>query len=146
MPKPDPSSRNAAARKTDTAGHRRTREDHAQETAEDYVEEIAEIIDEQGQCRVKDLAARLGVSHVTVIRVTARLADQGLVTTAPYKPLKLTAKGRRLARACAERHAAVVAFLEKLGVSGRTAAIDAEGIEHHLSQETLRAMRAFTEN
>ena len=132
-------------RPTDTAAHRRTRQDHAQETAEDYVEAIAEIVDAQGDCRVKDLAARLGVSHVTVIRVTARLAEQGLLTTEPYKPLNLTPRGNRLARSCAERHAAVVAFLEKLGVSGRVAAIDAEGIEHHLSKETLAAMRKFTQ-
>ncbi|MEM1444860.1 MAG: manganese-binding transcriptional regulator MntR [Planctomycetota bacterium] len=127
-----------------TAGFRRTREDHARETAEDYVEAIAQLADDDGQCRVRDLAARLGVSHVTVIRVVNRLTEQGLVSTEPYKPLRLTKRGQRLAEACAERHAAVVAFLLKLGVDERTAAIDAEGIEHHLSEATLRAMRAFT--
>ncbi|MEM7577616.1 MAG: manganese-binding transcriptional regulator MntR [Planctomycetota bacterium] len=127
-----------------TAGFRRTRQDHAGETAEDYVEAIAQLADDNGHCRVKDLATRLGVSHVTVIRVTQRLTEQGLIATEPYKPLRLTQKGKRLAQACAERHAAVVAFLLKLGVNERTAAIDAEGIEHHLSEETLRAMRTFT--
>jgi DtxR family manganese transport transcriptional regulator len=147
MASADPASSRSRSlpRHADTAGHRRTRQDHAQETAEDYVEAIAELADADGRCRVRDLAERLGVSHVTVIRVTGRLAEQGLLTTEPYKPLRLTGKGKRLASSCAQRHAAVVAFLRSLGVSDRTAAIDAEGIEHHLSKETLAAMRAFIE-
>ncbi|MEM1097772.1 MAG: manganese-binding transcriptional regulator MntR [Planctomycetota bacterium] len=144
MAKPKGSQRDAGPAES-TAGFRRTRQDHAQETAEDYVEAIAQLADDEGNCRVKDLADRLGVSHVTVIRVTHRLTERGLITTEPYKPLRLTAKGQRLAEACAARHAAVVAFLLKLGVDERTAAIDAEGIEHHLSDKTLAAMRAFTD-
>jgi DtxR family manganese transport transcriptional regulator len=35
----------------------------------------------------------------------------------------------------------VEAFLKLLGVSDRNAAIDAEGIEHHVSKETLAAMK-----
>jgi len=126
-------------------GHRRTRADHAAETAEDYVEAIAALIETRGSCRVVDLAERLGVSHVTVIRVVKRLAGEGLVTTQRYRPIELTSAGKRLARACRERHETVVAFLRKLGVSAKVAAVDAEGIEHHLSRETLAKMRAFLE-
>jgi len=126
-------------------GHRRTRADHAAETAEDYVEAIAALIETKGACRVVDLAERLGVSHVTVIRVVKRLAGEGLVTTQRYRPIELTSAGKRLARACRERHETVVAFLRKLGVSAKVAAVDAEGIEHHLSRETLAKMRAFLE-
>ncbi|MEO0964468.1 MAG: manganese-binding transcriptional regulator MntR [Planctomycetota bacterium] len=129
--------------RTAARGHQRTRADHAAETAEDYVEAIDALIAERGQCRVVDLATRLGVSHVTVIRVVQRLVEQGLATTEPYRPIELTAKGRRLARACRERHETVVAFLQKLGVSKRVAAMDAEGIEHHLSDETLAHMRDY---
>lgn len=131
------SSRNPAQ------AHRRTRADHAAETAEDYVEAVADLIDQKGACRVVDLSQRLGVSHVTVIRVIQRLEAEGLVATEPYRPVLLTAKGRRLAIACRQRHDAVYDFLLKLGVSERVAAIDAEGIEHHLSEETLARIRAF---
>lgn len=123
--------------------HRRTRADHAAETAEDYVEAVADLIEQKGACRVVDLSQRLGVSHVTVIRVVQRLEAEGLVKTEPYRPVLLTAKGQRLAAACRERHDAVYEFLLKLGVSERVAAIDAEGIEHHLSEETLARIRAF---
>jgi DtxR family manganese transport transcriptional regulator len=127
------------------AAHRRTRDDHAQETAEDYVEAVAALIEQTGACRIVDLAASFGVSHVTAIKVVKRLERDELLKTTPYKPIELTVAGRRLAKRCRDRHEAVLAFLRKLGVSERIAAIDAEGIEHHLSDQTLAAMRAFTE-
>ncbi len=120
-----------------TAGHQRTRRDHASETAEDYVEAIADIADRHGHCRVRDLAERFGVSHVTVVRVVQRLERDGFVTTEPYQPLVLTERGRVLAERCRERHNVVYRFLRAIGVSERTAAIDSEGIEHHVSPETL---------
>ncbi|MEM6560230.1 MAG: manganese-binding transcriptional regulator MntR [Planctomycetota bacterium] len=126
-----------------TQPHRRTRADHASETAEDYVEAIVELADDDGGCRVVDLAGHFGVSHVTVIRIVRRLADEGLVETRPYRPVHLTAAGRKLAKESAARHSLVFDFLRKLGVDAKTAAVDAEGIEHHLSPQTLRKMRAF---
>jgi DtxR family manganese transport transcriptional regulator len=65
------------------------------------------------------------------------------VNTEPYGPVVLTAKGEGLARKAAERHAVVLEFLIALGVSESTARVDSEGIEHHVSAETLAAMRAF---
>jgi DtxR family manganese transport transcriptional regulator len=124
-------------------GHERTRADHAAETAEDYVEAVAALIEEGGSCRVVDLAGRLGVSHVTVIRVVKRLAERGLLQTQPYRPIELTPAGKRLAAACRRRHETVVAFLCRLGVSRRVAELDAEGIEHHLSDQTLSRMRRY---
>ena len=46
-----------------------------------------------------DLARRLGVSHVTVIRTVARLQRDGYVSTQPYRSIFLTDKGTRLAEA-----------------------------------------------
>jgi DtxR family manganese transport transcriptional regulator len=124
--------------------HRRTRSDHASETAEDYVEAIAEIIDERSTCRVVDLATRFAVSHVTVSRIVARLVTLGLVETEPYQPVRLTEAGRKLAKRSKHRHDIVYKFLLALGVSPKTAAIDTEGIEHHVSPETLKRFEEFT--
>jgi DtxR family manganese transport transcriptional regulator len=124
-------------------GHSRTRADHASELTEDYVEAIAEIIQRQGQCRGSDLAARFAVSHVTINRSIGRLQRDGFVQTEPYGPLFLTSKGERLARQSQERHEVVLKFLITLGVSEAVAAIDSEGMEHHVSPETLKAMQAF---
>lgn len=124
--------------------HRRTRSDHASETAEDYVEAIAEIADQNGKCRVTDLAKRFAVSHVTVNRIIERLKKEGLVLTEPYKPISLTKKGQTLADRCKERHEIVFQFLLAIGIDRKTAAIDSEGIEHHVSAKTLKRFKVMT--
>lgn len=116
-----------------------TRREHASEVAEDYVEAIADLTAAQGEARVVDLAHRLGVTHVTVNRTLTRLQRDGYVTAQPYRAIFLTDAGRTLAATCQQRHAAVVAFLRSLGIPERTAELDAEGIEHHVSPETLAA-------
>ncbi len=118
---------------------RRSRRDRAAETAQDYVEAIADLSASLGEARVVDLARRLGVTHVTVNRTLARLQSSGYVSTKPYRAINLTDTGRRLAAECKQRHETVTAFLRSLGVSEKIAALDAEGIEHHVSPETLAA-------
>ena len=118
-----------------------TRRAHRDEISEDYVEAIAQLIDTHSEARVRDLAKMMGVSHVTVSRTIARLQADGLVETEPYKPITLTRKGRELARASQRRHEIVLSFLEAIGVPAKQAAIDAEGIEHHVSQATIDAMQ-----
>jgi DtxR family manganese transport transcriptional regulator len=120
---------------------RKTRAAHSDETAEDYVEAVAQLIQSRGEARIGDLARLMGVSHVTVTRIISRLQDGGLVLQEPYRPVTLTAKGKRLARASLERHGVVLRFLCAIGVPRKQAEIDTEGIEHHVSAETIRAMR-----
>ncbi len=120
---------------------RRTREEHSEETAEDYVELIAALIAETGEARAIDLARRLGVTHVTVGRTIQRLQRDGFVTTHPYRSIFLTDAGRTLAEKARRRHETVVEFLKSIGVPEPVAQSDAEGIEHHVSEETLAAFR-----
>jgi DtxR family manganese transport transcriptional regulator len=122
---------------------RASRRSNAAETAEDYAELIDDLIRHQGEARSVDLAARLGVTHVTVAKTIQRLGREGLVRAEPYRAVFLTPKGQALAERCRRRHVEVVAFLVALGVSPATAEVDAEGIEHHVSDETLGAMRRF---
>lgn len=118
---------------------RRLRRDHAVEIAQDYVEAIADLASTVGEARVVDLARRLGVTHVTVNRTLARLQRDGYVNTRPYRAIFLTEAGRKLAEESKQRHEIVVAFLQSLGISKKVAQMDAEGIEHHVSPETLAA-------
>ena len=118
---------------------RRTRGQHAQERAQDYVEAIQALIAVYGEARPTDLAKSLGVTHVTVIRTVERLRREGLVSNRPYRSIFLTESGRKLAVESKARHETVVAFLEALGISSPAARADAEGIEHHVSKETLAA-------
>jgi len=123
-----------------------TRREHANEIAEDYVEAIADLVTETGEARVVDLAKRLGVTHVTVNRTISRLQKAGFVTSQPYRAIFLTTEGRKLAASCKTRHETVVAFLRSLGIPERVAEMDAEGIEHHVSPETLAAFRSVLRN
>jgi DtxR family manganese transport transcriptional regulator len=118
----------------------RSRRDRAGEIAQDYVEAIAELAAAVGEARVTDLARRLGVTHVTVNRTLARLQTVGYVSTKPYRAIFLTTAGERLALESKQRHQTVVAFLLSLGIPRKIAELDAEGIEHHVSPETLAAM------
>jgi len=136
-----PTSRVIAADSASNQHH--TRKAHAKERAEDYVEAIADLIQSSGEARAVDLAGIFGVSHVTIVRTIGRLQREGLVTTQPYRSIFLTPAGERLARQSKERHEIVVRFLRALGVSAGIAQRDAEGIEHHVSPETLKAMENF---
>jgi len=132
-----------------SARFRRTRQAHISESAEDYCEAVANLTAECGQARIRDLAAMMGVTHVTVSRIITRLTTQGLVARGgveglrAHRPVVLTARGNALACRVEERHKTVLAFLLALGVPQQQAEFDAEGIEHHVSEATIAAMHAF---
>ena len=90
------------------------------------------------------MAARLGVSQPTVAKMLKRLAGVGLIEQIPWRGVFLTPEGEKLAQESRERHQVVENFLLVLGVSADTARRDAEGIEHHVSEETLDMFRQFT--
>ena len=106
---------------------------------EDYVELIADLLDAGGEARQVDIAARLGVAQPTVAKMLKRLAEEGFVAQRPYRGVFLTAAGQALALRSRERHRLVERFLLTLGVAPETARRDAEGLEHHVSEETLDA-------
>jgi len=97
----------------------------------------------KAECRLKDLAAHFMVSHVTASKILARLAREGLVEITPYAPVKLKSSGVELASRARVRHELVLEFLVALGVTQSAAQADAEGIEHHVSDETLLCMKRF---
>jgi DtxR family manganese transport transcriptional regulator len=112
------------------------------ELAADYVELIEDLTHEFGEARAADLATRMGVSHVTVSKTLQRLVRDGFVTYRPYRSIFLTETGKELARAARERHHLLLRFLEWLGLPPIICEQDAEGMEHHISEETLCALRA----
>jgi len=126
------------------AAFQRMRDAHSTEMAEDYVELIGDLIAEVGEARLTDLAQNLGVSHATAAKVVQRLAREGLVESRPYRSIFLTAEGETVAAASRERHRIVHEFLLALGVSDRVAEADSEGIEHHVSSETLAVFQRMT--
>ena len=121
----------------------RAREAQAAALLEDYAEMIGDLTLEFGEARVADIADRMGVAQPTATKAIARLKREGLATSRPYRGVFLTEEGTRLADRVRMRHRTVVAFLQAVGVSEDAAELDAEGIEHYVSQETLEAFERF---
>ena len=126
-------------------GFRQVREAHRRELIDDYVELISDLIIEVGEARQVDMAARLGVSQPTVAKMLKRLASVGLIDMIPGRGVFLPAEGERLAQESRERHQIVENFLLMLGISPEIARRDAEGMDHHVSKETLEAFSRFTQ-
>ncbi|WGF87426.1 manganese-binding transcriptional regulator MntR [Marinivivus vitaminiproducens] len=128
-----------------TEGFTKARDARRTELIEDYVELVADLMDEHGEARQVDIARRLGVAQPTVAKMLKRLGEEGLVVQRPYRGVFLTEEGQRLAETSRRRHQVVESFLLSLGVSEEVARNDAEGIEHHVSAETLAAFERFVE-
>lgn len=120
----------------------------AQSTAllEDYVELIDDLLASTGEARPTDIARRLGVSHATAIKTIARLKRAGMATARPYRGVFLTEAGTELAQRVRARHRLVVDVLRAIGVPAEAAEGDAEGIEHHVSETTLKAFARFVQS
>lgn len=126
------------------AAFQRIRDAHQTEVAEDYVELIDDLIAETGEARLVDVAEHMGVTHATAAKIVQRLQREGLVQTRPYRAIFLTDDGRSLAAMARRRHNIVLTFLRAIGVDELVAEADAEGIEHHVSDETLAALERLT--
>lgn len=122
----------------------RIRRAHQSEVAEDYVEMIADLIVENGEARTVDLATRFGVTSPTVNAIIQRLVRESLVETKPYRSIFLTEAGMALAESSRQRHKIVRDFLVSIGVPDAIAEEDAEGVEHHVSPETLDIFARIT--
>lgn len=117
------------------------RQAHQMESTEDYVELIDDLIQSQGEARLVEIAGRFGISQPSASKTIARLQRDGFVTSEPYRSIFLTDKGKALADASRARHDLVYRFLLAIGVSEETAKLDSEGVEHHVSDETLAAFK-----
>src|ERR1017187_10295715 len=124
----------------------KTRSAQSRALLEDYVELIADLLATGGEARPTDVARRLGVSHATAIKTISRLKREGLATGRPYRGVFLTETGQALAERMRARHRLVVDILLKLGVPAEAAEADAEGIEHHVSELTLKAFARFLQS
>jgi DtxR family transcriptional regulator, manganese transport regulator len=121
----------------------KARSAQASAVLEDYVELIDDLLSTQGEARPTDIARRLGVSHATAIKSIARLKREGLATSKLYRGVFLTQSGQDLAARVRARHRLVVDLLIAVGVPGHCAELDAEGIEHHVSDDALAAFARF---
>ena len=128
----------------DNSHYSTIRNQNKNEILEDYVEAIQEISEIKGDVKNADLSIHFGVSQATINKNLKRLISSKLATSEPYRSIFLTDEGKKLAAISKEKHEIVYQFLIKLGVSKKTAQYDSEGIEHHVSDETLKLMKNFS--
>jgi len=122
---------------------KKVRDAHRTENTEDYLEIIADLLNTKGEARIVDIANRLDIAQATANKTIQRLQNQGYVKKEPYRSIFLTLKGQEVASVSKKRHIIVLTFLKKLGLDLKTAEADAEGIEHHVSDKTLKKMEQF---
>ncbi len=122
---------------------KKVRDAHKTENTEDYLEIIADLLNSKGEARIVDIANRLGIAQATANKTIRRLQYQGYIKKEPYRSIFLTLKGQELASVSKKKHIIVLTFLKKLGLDSKTAEADAEGIEHHVSDKTLKKMEKF---
>lgn len=108
------------------------------ESVADYLTEILRLEEAGEPASTSVLAQRLQVARPSVSGMLRRLADDRLITYTPYQSARLTARGRRRARAMLRRHRLVETFLvQALGMAADQVHAEAHRWEHALSDDAV---------
>lgn len=113
--------------------------------AEDYLEQIHNLIEAKGYARVIDIAANLGVSQASVTAMVQKLDTEGFLIYERYRGVALTEHGRAIGQAIARRHEVLTRLLASFGIDAETVHRDVEGMEHHMSRQTLQVITLILE-
>ena len=122
---------------------KKIRNAHTNENTEDYLELIGDLLNQNGEARIVDIAEKLDIAQATANKTIKRLVSQGYLKKEPYRSIFLTLKGQVIASNSRKKHRIVYNFLKNLGLDHNTASTDSEGIEHHVSKKTLSKMEKF---
>ncbi|GAB6929845.1 transcriptional regulator MntR [Paenibacillus sp. JCM 10914] len=112
---------------------------------EDYLERIYKLIDEKGYARVSDIAEGLEVHPSSVTKMIQKLDKDEYLIYEKYRGLVLTSKGKKMGKRLMERHHLLEEFLEMIGVQDENIYKDVEGIEHHLSWDSITRIETLVE-
>jgi len=107
---------------------------------EDYLERIYSLIEEKGYARVSDIAEALEVHPSSVTKMVQKLDKDNYLVYEKYRGLVLTSKGKKIGKRLVDRHSLLEDFLRLIGVDEEHIYQDVEGIEHHLSWESINCL------
>ncbi|WP_124727190.1 transcriptional regulator MntR [Staphylospora marina] len=107
---------------------------------EDYLENIYKLIEQKGYARVSDIAEALEVHPSSVTKMVQKLDQNKYLVYEKYRGLVLTPKGKKIGKRLVDRHHLLEQFLRLIGVSEEKIYQDVEGIEHHLSWDSITAI------
>ncbi|CAN7710503.1 MULTISPECIES: transcriptional regulator MntR [Paenibacillus] len=112
---------------------------------EDYLERIYKLIDEKGYARVSDIAEGLEVHPSSVTKMIQKLDKDNYLIYEKYRGLILTPKGKKMGKRLMDRHELLENFLTTIGVHEDNIYKDVEGIEHHLSWDSITCIETLLE-
>jgi Mn-dependent DtxR family transcriptional regulator len=112
---------------------------------EDYLEQIHNLIEGKGYARVVDIAKNLGISQASVTNMIQRLDAEGYVVYERYRGVIMTDSGRKIGQEIARRHEVLTRLLAGFGLDPKTVHEDVEGMEHHISRQTLDVLTLLME-
>ncbi|MFD2611857.1 transcriptional regulator MntR [Paenibacillus gansuensis] len=112
---------------------------------EDYLERIYKLIDEKGYARVSDIAEGLEVHPSSVTKMIQKLDKDNYLVYEKYRGLILTSKGKKMGKRLVDRHQLLEQFLHIIGVQNENIYKDVEGIEHHLSWDSITCIETLVE-
>ncbi|MUG85756.1 transcriptional regulator MntR [Paenibacillus timonensis] len=112
---------------------------------EDYLERIYKLIDEKGYARVSDIAEGLEVHPSSVTKMIQKLDKDEYLIYEKYRGLVLTNKGKKIGKRLVDRHQLLEEFLGMIGVDHENIYKDVEGIEHHLSWDSITRIATLVE-
>ena len=112
---------------------------------EDYLEQIHNLIAQKGYARVVDIAGNLKISQASVTNMIQRMDADGLVVYERYRGVVLTETGRKVGEEIARRHEVLTRLLAGFGLDAETVHQDVEGMEHHISRQTLEVLTLLME-
>ncbi|MED1205361.1 transcriptional regulator MntR [Heyndrickxia acidicola] len=104
---------------------------------EDYIEQIYLLIENKGYARVSDIAEALSVHPSSVTKMVQKLDKDDYLVYEKYRGLVLTSKGKKVGKRLVDRHDLLEQFLNMIGVAEENIYQDVEGIEHHLSWNSI---------
>ena len=114
-------------------------------SGEDYLEAVLVLQKQKGMVRSVDIARHMDVSKPSVCYAVATLKDGGFLTMDDGFFLHLTNIGREVAEQIYEKHRFFTERLIAAGVDPETAEADACRIEHVISEESFRRLKAVAE-
>jgi Mn-dependent DtxR family transcriptional regulator len=112
---------------------------------EDYLEQIHNLIGSKGYARVVDIAQNLGISQASVTNMIQKLDAEGFVVYERYRGVVLTEEGGKVGAEIARRHEVLTRLLASFGLDPQTVHEDVEGMEHHISRQTLEVLTLLME-
>ena len=113
-----------------------------QESGEMYLETIFVLSQRQPHVRAIDISEYMGYSKPSVSRAMGLLKNGGYIQVDGDGFIVLTDVGLEVARKIYERHTVLTELLVAIGVSRDVAAADACRMEHAISDESFRAIKA----